>query len=155
MVEPAGPVKFAATCADDTKQVALQPQELMSRGDQDRRRHTRYSCNATAEVLVYRSRLLFRGRVCDLSESGCFVETRARLELRAMALVELTIQAGGVELRTLACARSIQPGRGAGFEFVLRDPRLHDPLAALLKSIGFEAPECGATSASAAAGIRP
>lgn len=107
-----------------------------------------------AEVLVYRTRALFRGRVRDLSESGCFVETRARLELHAMALVELTIRAGSVELRTLACARSIQPGRGVGFEFVARDPRLQISLVRLLNRVRLEAKDCGAKLACEAADSR-
>lgn len=107
-----------------------------------------------AEVLVYRTRSLFRGRVRDLSESGCFVETRARLKIHSMALVELSIHICGVELRTLACARSIQPGRGAGFEFVARDPRLPGSLEALLDKIRSDPPQCSATLASEAAGTR-
>lgn len=98
-----------------------------------------------AEVLVFRTRTLFRGRVRDLSESGCFVETRARLELEAMALVELTIQVRGLELHSLACARSIRPGRGAGFEFVARDPRLHHPLKLLLRHVQSGTCDPGAT----------
>ena len=127
----------------------------MPNEEQDRRRHTRYPCDAMAEVLVYRTRSLFRGRVRDLSESGCFVETRARLKLHSMALVELSIHICGLELRTLACARSIQPGRGAGFEFVARDPRLPEPLQALLNKVRSERTEPGATLASATAGTRP
>ena len=106
-----------------------------------------------AEVLCFRTRALFRGRVRDLSESGCFVDTRAQLKFEAMALVEVTIQIRGLQLKTLACARSIQPGKGAGFEFVSRDPRLREPLLRMIAQVR-NAPSAPApTSESVAAGI--
>jgi len=42
---------------------------------QERRRHPRYLCDGHAEVLLPQGGLLFRGRILDLSVSGCFIET--------------------------------------------------------------------------------
>jgi len=126
----------------------------MSSGGQDRRRHARYACDATAEILCFGTRALFRGKVSDLSESGCFVEMRARVKLQAMALVEVTIQVRGLQLRTLACARSVQPGRGAGFEFVTRDPRLRGTLEGVITRIQTAMAGQNSRSESAAASTR-
>lgn len=95
-------------------------------GGAERRRHRRFPCNGEAEVVVFRPKSLFRGRVRDISRSGCFIETRARLNLSRMTEVELRFTANGIRVTSLARLMEVQPGRGAGFEFLNGDPRLDE-----------------------------
>ena len=77
-----------------------------------------------AEVVVFRPKSLFRGRIRDISRSGCFIETRAPLKLTRLTEVELRFTANGMHLASLARLMEVQPGCGAGFEFLSDDPRL-------------------------------
>jgi hypothetical protein len=100
----------------------------------ERRRHRRFSCSLGAEVVVRHSSMLFRGSVRDISRSGCFIESKARLKLARMQEVELQFSSRGVQVTSLARVMDIRPGVGAGFEFIAEDPRLEQPL---LKLIGW------------------
>lgn len=46
----------------------------------ERRRHPRYACDGYAEVHLPHAGLRFRGRIRNLSASGCYVETELNLE---------------------------------------------------------------------------
>ena len=54
----------------------------------ERRKHARYAVDGDAEVLLADGSQIFRGRVLDISLSGCFVATRARLRMAVGAPVE-------------------------------------------------------------------
>ncbi len=88
----------------------------------ERRRHRRFPCDGAAEVVVFQPQSLIRGRVRDISRSGCFIETRAQLKLARMTEVELRFTTGGKRVVALARLMDVQPGRGAGFEFLTSDP---------------------------------
>ena len=90
----------------------------------ERRRHKRFPCEGFAEVVAFRAKGLFRGRLKDISESGCFIETSARLNLPRLAEVEIRFTAPGIKLSVLGRVMDVQPGKGAGFEFLPGDPRL-------------------------------
>lgn len=75
-------------------------------------------------MVVFRPQTLFRGRLRDISRSGCYIETRARLNVPRMAAVELRFTANGAHFASLARVMDVRPGRGAGFEFLKDDPRL-------------------------------
>ena len=90
----------------------------------ERRRHKRFPCEGLAEVAAFRAKIVFRGRLTDLSESGCFIETRARLNLPRLTEVEVRFTACGLRLNVLARVMAVRPGKGAGFEFLPGDPRL-------------------------------
>jgi hypothetical protein len=98
----------------------------------DRRRHRRFSCSLGAEVVVRQSSMLFRGSVRDISRSGCFIESKARLKLTRMQEVELQFRSQGIQVNSLARVMDIRPGVGAGFEFIAEDPRLEQPLLKLI-----------------------
>ena len=83
----------------------------------ERRRHERYSVHGDAEVMVSNGRLLFRGNTVDISLSGCFIATRARLALEPGTPVEMVFRAGGLTLRVNATVRAVRAGIGAGFLF--------------------------------------
>lgn len=83
----------------------------------ERRRHQRYAVDGDAEVLVADGTLLFRGRTVDISLSGCFIATRARLALEPGTPVQMVFRACHTTLRMNATVRAVRPGSGAGFLF--------------------------------------
>lgn len=85
---------------------------------EERRRHNRYAVEGEAEVIVADGSRLFRGRILDISLSGCFIETSARLRLAVGTRVAMVFRANGALLRTTAAFRALRPGKGAGFLFV-------------------------------------
>ena len=97
------------------------PMNLMVARDggevRERRRHVRYPVHGDAEVMVRDGRLLFRGSTVDISLSGCFIETRARLMLEPGTPVEMVFRAGDLTMRVQATVRAVRPGVGAGFLF--------------------------------------
>jgi hypothetical protein len=111
--------------------------------DRDRRRHRRFCCSGEAEVVAFNPGMLFRGKVRDISRSGCFVETSARLRLTRMAEVELLFTARGVQFRSLARVMDVRPGKGAGFEFLPGDPRMDASFVEVIEALHAEAEEQG------------
>ena len=95
-------------------------QETVARNGGDvceRRRHERYTVDGDAEVMVADGKLLFRGSIVDISLSGCFIETRARLLLEPGTPVQMVFRADHLTLRMTATVRAVRPGAGAGFLF--------------------------------------
>ena|ERR1700760_4201425 len=82
----------------------------------ERRKHTRYAVDAWAEVMVADGRMLFRGRVLDVSIGGCYIETEAKLRLVPGTLVEMIFRLNDEVFRCDATTRMIR-SRGAGFLF--------------------------------------
>ncbi|HEY2861670.1 MAG TPA: PilZ domain-containing protein [Terracidiphilus sp.] len=102
---------------------------------QERRRNRRFSCVGEAHVISVSPRTLFRGKVRDISRTGCFIETRAQIDVEGMAEVELHFIARGIRLKSLARLTDVRPGKGAGFEFVPGDPRMEGEFALLIDSL--------------------
>ena len=82
----------------------------------ERRRHTRYAVDAWAEVMVKDGRMLFRGRVLDLSIGGCYIETEAKLRLAPGTPVEMVFRLNDSVFRCDATSRMVRT-KGAGFLF--------------------------------------
>jgi hypothetical protein len=106
--------------------------EIAGPQDAERRRHTRYTVDGDAEVLVADGSLIFRGRILDISLAGCFIETRARLRMEVGTPVEMVFRANGVMLRTAATVRAIRMGTGAGFLFEGLSARMQAELATVI-----------------------
>jgi hypothetical protein len=83
----------------------------------ERRQHERFAVEGSAEVIVADGTMLFRGSTVDISLSGCFIETRARLALEPGTPVQMVFRVGQLTLRVNATARAVRPGVGAGFLF--------------------------------------
>ncbi len=98
--------------------VAAGPKELQGKtANENRRKHNRLSCDGFAEVMIPDSSLMFRGRIRDLSPTGCYIETRAALpKLVVGAAAELFFTVNGRSVKALAEAKAIRPGAGVGFE---------------------------------------
>lgn len=84
----------------------------------ERRRHERFLCDGHAEVVSFRPELLFRGEVKDISLTGCYIATRARLSLRRFAEIELRFSAHGSQLSLLGRVMDVRPGKGLGVQFL-------------------------------------
>lgn len=84
----------------------------------ERRRHRRFPCEGYAEVVCSRTAYLFRGRIRDVSLTGCFIETPARLRLEKSTEVELRFTANSLHITAPARLMVIRTGKGAGFEFL-------------------------------------
>ncbi len=102
----------------------------------ERRKFTRYAVDGVAEVLLADGRMLFHGRVLDISVAGCYVETRARLRMEPGTLVEMVFRVGDVIFRVEATSRMVRPGEGAGFLFGELSPRMRVGLEGLIRELG-------------------
>lgn len=101
----------------------------------ERRRHERFACDGLAEVVVFDSEVLFRGEIRDISLTGCYIATRAQLNLKRFAEVELRFSANGQRLSSLARVMDVRPGKGVGIEFVSGDPRMDQRFHQLLERL--------------------
>lgn len=100
----------------------------------ERRKHTRYTVDAWAEVLVKDGTMLFRGRVLDVSVGGCYIETEARLKLHPGTLVEMVFRVGDAVFRCEATSRMVRT-RGAGFLFSVMDAKMQRELERLIQEL--------------------
>ena len=130
---------------DETSVEAVEAQTHTNRSSakapSDRRRHTRYAVDGDAEVLVADGSQIFRGNILDISLSGCFIETKARLRVPAGAPVEMVFRANGVMLRTAATVRVVRVGKGAGFLFDNLSERMQAELQSLIEALDLARPD--------------
>ena len=84
---------------------------------------------------MFQPELLFRGEVKDISLTGCYIATRARLNLKRFAEIELRFSANGQQLSSLARVMDVRPGRGLGVEFLPGDPRMNKRLRDLIEQL--------------------
>jgi c-di-GMP-binding flagellar brake protein YcgR len=78
---------------------------------------------------------LFRGEIANLSETGCFVKTRARLNFRRHDEVELRFTIKGDSFNILARIVSASSEAGARFEFTQIEPGPHKKLLRLVEEL--------------------
>jgi hypothetical protein len=81
----------------------------------ERRRMTRYSFIATAEVFDLRSQARVAGRCSDLSMSGCYVDTLAPLSVGS--LLRINIRHDSHEFTASAVVVYAHPSMGMGVTF--------------------------------------
>jgi len=101
----------------------------------ERRRHQRFACDGFAEVVSFRPELLFRGEVKDISLTGCYIATRARLHLKRFTEIELRFSANGQQMSSLARVMVVRPGKGIGVEFLPGDPRMNKRFRELIEEL--------------------
>ena len=114
----------------------------------ERRRHERFACDGFAEVVAFRPEVLFRGEVKDISETGCYVATRALLKLKRFSKIELRFTANGQQMSSLARVMDVRAGKGVGVEFLPGDPRMNKRFRELMEQLRAKA------AAQAEQGIR-
>jgi hypothetical protein len=103
----------------------------------ERREHTRYAVDAWAEVMVKDGTMLFRGRVLDVSQGGCYIETEARLRLAPGTPVEIIFRAHDRVLRCEGTSRMVRT-RGAGFLFETMSAKVRVELEGLIAELSGE-----------------
>jgi PilZ domain len=111
------------------------PMDAGSSQGQERRQHARYAVEGDAEVFIEGGSQFFCGKVLDLSLSGCFIQTRARLNFVPGIPVEMVFRANGVMLRLHATLRSLRNGTGAGFLFDELSERTRSELRRLIAEL--------------------
>jgi len=124
-----------------SSEAETQTNAVTARAPADRRRHTRYAVQGDAEVLVADGSQILRGSILDISLSGCFVETKARLRVSVGAPVEMVFRANGVMLRTAATVRAVRQGKGAGFLFNTLSERMQGELQSLIEALDQSRPD--------------
>jgi len=85
--------------------------------------------------------VLFRGKVKDISLTGCYVTTRARLRLKRLAKIELRFSANGQQMSSLARVMDVRPGKGIGVEFLPGDPRMSKRFREVIEELKARSPE--------------
>ena len=124
-------------------------EKLNNAGDgQERRKHGRYTCEGFAEVILEEAAFLFRGTIRDLSLTGCYVQSTARLKLNAGTMVELKFSLNSDQLLLPAQIVAVRPGFGAGFEFLDIDREMRNRLARLIFKLANPMPDEQALAAS-------
>jgi hypothetical protein len=88
----------------------------------NRRRYPRFSCEGHAEVCVPHGGLLFRGRILDLSLSGCFIQAPA-LNMERGTPVEVFFVARQLRFHVAGRIAVMHRRRGAGIAFQDLAPR--------------------------------
>ena len=83
---------------------------------QNRRQYPRYRCEGDAEVFVPHGALLFRGKILDLSFSGCFIEA-PDLNLERGTPVEVSFIVCQMQFRVAGRIAIMHRKRGAGIAF--------------------------------------
>lgn len=101
----------------------------------ERRRSKRYACEGFAEALVFHPETLVRGEIRDISESGCYLMTRAHLKMERAAEVELRFTLHGNHYRMNARVTDVRPGRGMGLEFAAGDAKVEAALKGLIAAM--------------------
>jgi len=101
----------------------------------ERRIAKRHACDGFAEVVVPHNGFLFRGEIADLSETGCYIKTRARLNIRRSSEAELRFTVNGDNFSVLARSAVVRTGIGVGFEFSVIEPQMHRKLLELIEEL--------------------
>ena len=100
----------------------------------EKRRHPRYHCEGSAEVFLPQGGMLFRGRILDLSASGCFIET-AMPNLERGTLVEVYFVTNQLQFRVQGNVAEVRHRRGAGIAFVNVSPRRAGQIESLIAEL--------------------
>jgi hypothetical protein len=84
----------------------------------DRRHSQRFDCAGTAEAYAADPCYLFRGEIRDISETGCYVMTKARLRLARNTEVDVLFMLSNRNHHASARVMNYRPGQGVGLEFL-------------------------------------
>ncbi|MBT9331312.1 PilZ domain-containing protein [Paracidobacterium acidisoli] len=87
----------------------------------ERRQASRYDCEGYAEVFLPLGGLRFRGRILNLSLTGCFIEANFNLERGTR--VEIYFEARHLRFRVAGAVAALRNRRGVGVSFVDLTPR--------------------------------
>lgn len=107
---------------------------------QNRRQCPRYRCEGDAEVFVPHGALLFRGKILNLSLSGCFIEVPA-LDLERGTPVEVSFSVRQMQFRVAGRIAIMHRRRGAGIAFGALTSQRARQISDLITELKEAAPE--------------
>lgn len=102
------------------------------------RHEKRFPVTGHVEVIVNGGKSLFRGRIVNISRSGCFVSTPPSVSLHSGIPVEIVVAVKGTVLRLSAEARFSKPKDGIGFLFTEMSGATRGKLSDLIASLQAE-----------------
>ncbi|HWZ51649.1 MAG TPA: PilZ domain-containing protein [Granulicella sp.] len=120
----------------------------------EQRSEERYPMQSEVEIFVPERATMFRGRIANFSQSGCYVQTAAWVRLPPTTVVEVAFALNGRMVRARAEARFAQSRTGVGLRFLTQDEQTRaklDEVLAGLRSSSAEAGEGGETVPTAVA----
>jgi hypothetical protein len=109
-------------------------------GGKESRRNRRYGCDGFAEAVALDGNFLLRGEILDISQTGCFIKTKAQLHLGRYTKVDLRFTVKETSFHILARVMEVRFGKGAGFEFLHVDPQVRASLLLLIHSLSTGTP---------------
>jgi hypothetical protein len=119
----------------EASQIISEPQTGEDGAGKERRRSHRHDCKGFAEAWVLDPESLFRGEIRDISQSGCFIGTKARLSLVRHSIVDLRFTIMNGYYRAAARVLNVRPGKGVGLEFIFPDSQPAEWLKNLLEKL--------------------
>jgi PilZ domain len=138
---------------DDGFRRLLEQRRQAERRKQERRKAPRYGCTGEAEIYVEGTQFAYRGRLTDISRTGCFLELLSSLPFDTH--VTLVLRVWQRQIRIKGVVRSMLPNFGLGIQFLHLDPldqhQLDEVLAAL--AAGAPAPETSPEEAAPAGAV--
>jgi hypothetical protein len=125
----------ASETADETASREDETANSEKAAGKERRRRMRFICDGIAETVVIQGECLFRGKVRDISETGCYIVTRACLHLERSTLVNIRFMVNDNYYRTFARVMDVRPGQGVGVEFLFADLKAEAALKGLISML--------------------
>ncbi|MGA3159652.1 MAG: PilZ domain-containing protein [Terracidiphilus sp.] len=119
----------------EASQSISEPQTGDRTEGKERRRSRRHNCEGFAEAWVLNPESLFRGEIRDISQSGCFIRSKARLSLVRHTIVDLRFTIMNGHYRAATRVINIRPGKGVGLEFIFPDSQPAEWLKNLLEKL--------------------
>ncbi len=107
----------------------------------EHRRSRRRACEGSAEVLVYHPECLFRGEIRDISQTGCFIATRAHVHLECQSEAIIRFRLKGRLFKTQVRLINIRPDNGVGFEFLSVNAQTSEQITNLIQELSLAAPD--------------
>ena len=98
----------------------------------------RYEVQGEAEVQLWREghgSSLLRGTILDISATGCYLQSRAPIRVRAHTIVDMVFSIYETNFRVQAISRYTKTKVGIGFRFLEMDEDTRDQLRSVLSDI--------------------
>ena len=106
----------------------------------EKRRRERFLVDGPAEVVVADAGIVFRGKTHNLSQTGCYINSKGYLSAGIGAEVEVRFSVSDVHFRAAARVRLVRPGKGAGFEFLHVEQNVQNNLNSLIETLSCPTP---------------
>jgi len=104
-------------------------------GGIERRRSPRYDCAGYVKAWLSDHKSPIHGEILNISQTGCFISTKAQLHLEHLATVDLHFTILNDHYRTTARVIDVRQGKGAGLEFIFPDSQPAEWLTDLLERL--------------------